>query len=96
MLGTQELLLIFLAIILLFGTSKLPELARSIGKASGEFKKAQIDTANEIRRLETPINETKNIPHNVIKLAADLGISTEGKDESLILDEIKAIMKSKV
>ncbi len=96
MLGTQELVLIFLAIILLFGTSKLPEFARSIGKASGEFKKAQIEAANEVCRLEAPIKETKNIPQSVMKLAADLGISTEGKDESLILDEIKAIIQSKV
>lgn len=38
-LGPQEVLLIFLIIVLLFGASKLPELARSLGKAKGEFKK---------------------------------------------------------
>lgn len=37
--GPQEVLLIFLVIVLLFGASKLPELARSLGKAKGEFKK---------------------------------------------------------
>ncbi len=96
MLDGQTLLLIFLAITLLFGANKLPELARSLGKATGEFKKAQIDSANEVRRLEAPVKETKNIPQSIMKLAADLGISTEGKDENLILDEIKAIIKSKV
>jgi len=38
-LGGQELLIILLIVLLLFGSSKLPELARSLGKARKEFKK---------------------------------------------------------
>ena len=37
--GIQELLVILFVILLLFGAKKLPELARSLGKAVGEFKK---------------------------------------------------------
>ena len=37
--GPQEVLLIFLIIVLLFGASKVPELARSLGKAKKEFRK---------------------------------------------------------
>lgn len=33
-----ELLIILLVVVLLFGTSKLPKLARSIGQAQSEFK----------------------------------------------------------
>lgn len=39
-LGPQELIIIFLIILLLFGSTKLPELARGMGKAMREFKKA--------------------------------------------------------
>ncbi|MBN2163502.1 MAG: twin-arginine translocase TatA/TatE family subunit [Pontiellaceae bacterium] len=39
--GGQEVLLIFLVILLLFGAKKLPELSRSLGKSLGEFKKGQ-------------------------------------------------------
>lgn len=39
-LGTTELLIILLVIILLFGASRLPELARSVGVSMKEFKKA--------------------------------------------------------
>ncbi len=39
MIGQQELLVIFLIILVLFGGSKLPELARSLGKAKVEFRK---------------------------------------------------------
>ncbi|MEM2918246.1 MAG: twin-arginine translocase TatA/TatE family subunit [Candidatus Altiarchaeota archaeon] len=37
--GTFEILLIFLILLLLFGSKKLPELARSLGEAIKEFKK---------------------------------------------------------
>lgn len=95
MIGSQELLLISLVIILLFGASKLPEFARSFGKASGEYKKAQIESENEIQRLKSPIRETKSISQNIRKSAVDLGINTEGKDEGMLLEEIKAMIKSK-
>jgi sec-independent protein translocase protein TatA len=38
-LGPQELLLVLLIILLLFGASRVPQLARSLGTASKEFKK---------------------------------------------------------
>ena len=37
--GVPELLLILLVVILLFGGTQLPKLARSIGQAQKEFKK---------------------------------------------------------
>lgn len=41
MLGTQEILLIVLAIVLIFGGRKIPELMRGLGKGMKEFKDAQ-------------------------------------------------------
>ncbi len=41
MIGSTELLAILVAALFLFGPKKLPELARSLGGAVGEFKKAQ-------------------------------------------------------
>ena len=43
MLGTQEILLIVLAIVLIFGGRKIPELMRGLGKGMKEFKDAQKD-----------------------------------------------------
>ncbi|MEO7803620.1 MAG: twin-arginine translocase TatA/TatE family subunit [Actinomycetota bacterium] len=37
--GAPELIIVAAVIILLFGAKKLPEIARSMGKAKGEFKK---------------------------------------------------------
>ncbi len=40
-LGVPELLLIFLTILLLFGAKKIPEIAKGLGQAFKEFKKAK-------------------------------------------------------
>src|SRR5579871_4145539 len=39
--GVQEMVVIFLVALLLFGPKKLPELGKSIGKAITEFRRAQ-------------------------------------------------------
>jgi len=44
MFGTTEMLLIIGATLLLFGPDKLPEIARSLGKTIGDFKKAMRKT----------------------------------------------------
>ncbi|RPJ33247.1 MAG: twin-arginine translocase TatA/TatE family subunit [Verrucomicrobiaceae bacterium] len=54
-LGGQEIVIIFLIVLLLFGAKKLPELARGIGKSMGEFKKAREDFEKEITRAETDV-----------------------------------------
>jgi len=38
-LGVQELIIVLLIVLVLFGASRLPKLARSLGEASKEFKK---------------------------------------------------------
>lgn len=48
-LGPWELLLIFLAILLLFGAKRLPDIAQGMGKGIREFKKAMKDTTDEIK-----------------------------------------------
>jgi sec-independent protein translocase protein TatA len=50
--GSQELLVIFLIVLLLFGANKLPELARGLGKSLSEFKKGQSedDKASETKK----------------------------------------------
>jgi sec-independent protein translocase protein TatA len=46
-LGTQELMIILVIALVLFGGSKLPELARSLGKSMNEFKKGVAEGADD-------------------------------------------------
>ena len=51
-LGPLELGAIALIVILLFGASKLPELARSMGSATGEFKKGRQEVEKELEDMQ--------------------------------------------
>lgn len=42
-LGGPELLIVLLVVLLLFGGSRLPKLARSLGTAKREFEQGQVD-----------------------------------------------------
>lgn len=48
--GGGELLLIFVVALVLFGAKRLPELARSLGRALEEFRRAARDVTDELRR----------------------------------------------
>lgn len=49
--GGPELLVILLIAILLFGANKVPKLARSSGKAIGEFKKGREEVEQELEEM---------------------------------------------
>jgi sec-independent protein translocase protein TatA len=46
--GGQELILILLIVLVLFGAKKLPELARGMGQAIREFQKAKDEFSDEL------------------------------------------------
>ena len=63
--GWQELLVVAVIILILFGGRKIPELMRSLGKGIREFKEGM----NEITNLDdnTNQNQTKNDNHQQVK-----------------------------
>lgn len=85
--GPQEMILIFLIIILLFGAAKLPELARSMGKSMGEFKKAQKESELILKDIDNPQLS------KVQQTAKNLGISIEGKTDDELMEEIEKTTK---
>ncbi|MEM2925715.1 MAG: twin-arginine translocase TatA/TatE family subunit [Methanocellales archaeon] len=87
--GTAEILLILGVALLLFCADKLPEIARAMGKALGEFKKAQREAELELKSLEKPI--VQQTESEIRKLAREMGISTEGKSDEQLREEIKAL-----
>ena len=60
-LGTGEIILIALVILLLFGAKRLPELAKSIGKSVKSFKSGLNDVEKEIKdATEEPSKKEKD------------------------------------
>lgn len=66
-LGVQEMVVIFLVALVLFGPKKLPELGRTIGKALTEFRRASSDLKStferEMQTLERENQSIKDITH---------------------------------
>ena len=58
-LGGTEVLLILLAILLLFGAKRIPELAKGLGRGIREFKDATKEVKNEIESSVKDDNHSK-------------------------------------
>jgi len=91
-LGPTEILLIFAVIVLLFGATKLPELARSMGQSMGEFKVGQMEAEKKYEALKNqPMQQT---PDDIAltraqRMAKNLGIEIKGKSDEQLLAEIE-------
>lgn len=59
--GGPELLIIVLLAVLLFGASKLPKLARSMGAAQGEFEKGRAEVERELREMADEPTESNAV-----------------------------------
>ena len=57
-LGPQEIILICIVILVLFGAKKIPELMSGMGKGIKEFKKASKDIESEISSATTEEKKT--------------------------------------
>lgn len=56
----QEIFLIVLVVLVLFGANKMPELAKGLGKGMREFRKAADDIKREIESSTTEIKKDLN------------------------------------
>ena len=88
-LGATEFILIGVVIILFFGAAKIPDLARALGRAKGEFEKGSREPAATPAR-EATIEDAER--ERVMKAARELGIPTEGRS----LSDIKADVRAKM
>jgi len=52
-LGTQEIILILLVILVLFGAKKIPDMMQGLGKGIREFKKATKDVEEEVTKANS-------------------------------------------
>ncbi|RZN44027.1 MAG: twin-arginine translocase TatA/TatE family subunit [Methanophagales archaeon ANME-1-THS] len=105
--GGELLVIIIVAIVLLFGAAKVPQLARSFGQAMGEFKKAKREAELDLKKFEeSTAGEEEAVPKTKAKpkaktedldireVAAYLGIETEGKTDEELKEEVQAKLKA--
>ena len=75
--GMPELIVIMVIALIVLGPSKLPELARAIGKGMAEFRKATQE-----------IKDSLNVEEDLREVKEDLVDTISGIDHSLNLDEM--------
>ena len=59
-LGGSEIGLVFLIILLIFGPTQIPKMARGLGQALREFRKAQREITDEVNRDEPPAEKPES------------------------------------
>ncbi len=60
--GSEWIIIVLLALVLLFGTKKLPQVSRGIGKAVGEFERAKEMFKREMEEASVQARGTSKMP----------------------------------
>lgn len=94
MISGWEWIIILLAVvvILIWGPSKIPELAKGLGRAKAEFERASKEYVYETPKTETVTRSSDE--DMIILIAKGLGVATEGKTKDEIFREIIANIKA--
>jgi sec-independent protein translocase protein TatA len=83
--GWEWVIIIGLIVVVFFGVKKIPELAKSFGKATAEFEKARIQAKRELQQMKSEGNV--NVGREKLESIADsLGIDYTNKND----DELRA------
>jgi len=74
--GAQELIVILVVALVVFGPKRLPELARSLGKGLAEFRRASSELRGSFQEAENsirdPLRETTKAPSSPAQAGSDL------------------------
>ncbi len=73
-------MLVVLAVLLVFGPAKIPEIARNIGKFINEIKRASEDIKTEINREADRIDRDKRLE----EYKASLNVDTENPNKETV------------
>ncbi len=82
---------IIAVVVILWGPAKIPEFARALGRAKGEFENAskEFNAASTQASTQSPVTSAPRSSDDLlIETAKKLGIKTEGKTREQISSEI--------
>ena len=77
--GLEWVIIIGLIVVVFFGVRRIPELARSFGKASAEFEKARIEAKRELQQMKSQGNNEGR--EKLEAIADSLGIDYTNKND---------------
>lgn len=95
-LGSEWVIIIFVALVLILGTNKLPEAARKLGKAVNEYNRAKNDMQNHMKGVTNqnvdisgPVETERQ---KLEMIARSLGVKVEEKTD----EELRKIISNKI
>jgi len=88
--GLEWVFIIIIVVVLFFGVKKIPEIARSVGRASSEYQKAKIQAKQELNQMNVKDDVDKStIDREKLESIADtLGIDSTNKNDAELREAI--------
>jgi len=94
--GSEWIIIIFVALIVLLGTNRLPDVAKKFGKIVGEYNKTKNDVQNQFKdfsntnlSVDGPV---QNEREKLERIAKSIDIDFANKSD----DELRNIISSKI
>jgi len=94
--GSEWIIIVFAALVLILGTNKLPDAAKKFGKAMNEYKKAKDgiqdqmkDFSNENLKIDGPVASERQ---KLEMIAKNLGVDPKNKSD----DDLRNFISSKI
>jgi sec-independent protein translocase protein TatA len=89
--GMEWIFIIIIIVVVFFGVKKIPELARTFGKAGAEYEKARMEAKRELQQLKSQSSGTIG-REKLEEIADSLGINYTNKND----DELRAAIDAEL
>lgn len=88
--GLEWVFIIIIVVVLFFGVKKIPEIARSVGRASSEYQKAKIQAKQELNQMNANdgIDKSTVDREKLESIADTLGIDSTNKNDAELREAI--------
>ncbi len=90
--GMEWIIIILVIVVIFFGAKKIPELARSMGRATSEFQRARVEAKKTL--ANESFNQEKSIDREKLEsIAETLGVDYSNKDDQDLKNAIDEELK---
>lgn len=93
--GMEWIIVIGLIVAVFFGAKKIPEFAKSIGKAKGEYEKARLEAKREVEMIKNGVTSGPSSQDRakLEEVANSLGLEFSGKTDEQLRNSIQAELR---